>query len=51
MTLNPPTFIEHNNDSDVKGISLRCSPFASSDQQINVSIKKWNIFYGKIPGH
>jgi hypothetical protein len=41
MMLNPPTFIEHNNDFVVNGTGLRCSPPRSSNRRFN---KKWNRF-------
>jgi hypothetical protein len=36
MVLNPPTFIQHNNDFDVNGTILKCS---SPRYQIGVLIK------------
>jgi hypothetical protein len=35
MMLNPPTFIEHNNDSAMNGTSLKCLPPKSSNQHFN----------------
>ncbi len=46
--LNPPTFIEHNNDSTMKRTSLKCSPLRSSDQFFE---KNCNKFCGKRPMH
>jgi hypothetical protein len=40
--LNPPTFIEHNNDSAMNGTSLKRLPPKSSNQHFNK--KKWNRF-------
>ncbi len=36
MMLNPPTFVEHNNDFFVNGTNLRCSHL---EHHIDVSIK------------
>jgi hypothetical protein len=48
MMLNSPTFVEHNNDSNVNGTNLRCSPPKSSNQCFEKQNPK---FSKKRPGH
>ncbi len=36
MMLNPPTLVEHNNEFDMNGTNLRCSPPRSSNQLFNI---------------
>jgi hypothetical protein len=43
MKLNPPTLVEHNNDSAMNGIILKYSPPKSSNQHFD--IKKYNRLY------
>jgi hypothetical protein len=48
MILNPPTFVEQNNDLVVHGTILGCSPLRSSNQCFN---KKNIIDSRRRPGH
>jgi hypothetical protein len=41
--LNPPTFVEHNNDYTMNGTILKCSPPKSSNRHFNKNI--YSIFY------